>query len=234
MDLQNLIREVGELPGGNARTDMDIKRFVNRAVMAVAQEQNWTFLRDVRAYTILSGTHSVSMGPNYKCLSDEKSPISVTYNAGDQTFKLPVLVISEEELQRFMYFPYIGQFTNQPTPGGYVPIRVVYMKRNMTGGDGGTWRLHIPAQFTVISDSPYNVSAYYYPSPLVLGTDHNPLTDDPNLCDAVVNYAKWLKYCAVDETSKQAIASKAMYDEHFRNANYADQRARFSGRTLRM
>lgn len=234
MQLEDLIREVGELPGGSQRTDQDVKRFVNRAVRAVAGRQDWTFLQDVRPYVILSGQHSVSLGKDFKSRSGESFPVSVTYNAGNQTFKLPVRVLSLEEVEKQLFWPWIGQYLNQPVPGGYIPIRVVYFQYQATGFEAGTWHLKIPAQFYVVADAPYNVSAYYYPKPLILPTDHNAITDDPDLADAVVNYAKYLKYSAEDETSKRAQAAKANFDDHFKNADYRDSSVRYQGRELRM
>jgi hypothetical protein len=234
MQLSDLIREVGELPGGSNRTDQDVKRFVNRAVREICARKNFTFTADVRSYVIQSGNHSVSLGPDYKCLSGEESPVSVTYNAGNQTFKLPVRVLSLEEVERQSYWPWIGQYLNQPTPGGYIPIRVVYFQYQSTGFEAGTWRLHIPAQFYVIADAPYNVSAFFYPPELKLPTDHNAVTDDPHLADATVNYAKALKYFAEDETSKRGVAAMALYEDHFSKANYTDAFVKYSGRTLRM
>lgn len=237
MVLSDLIREVGELSGANNRTDLEIKRFVNRAVQAICARSNFNWMRDIRPFVILSGQHSVSLGPEYKCLSPEESPVSVNYTAGpgpDQIFKLPCRVLSIEEVQRELYWPWIGQYLNQPVPGGYVPLRVVFFQYNATGFNSGTWRLHVPPQFSVTSDSPYNVSAYYYPSPLILPTDRNACTDDPDLADAVVNYAKYLKYAAVDETDKRALACRAMFEEHFEQADYTNSFVKFSGRTLRM
>lgn len=234
MDLQDLIREVGELPGGSHRTDQDVKRFINRALRAIAGRENYTFMADVRPYVILSGQHSVSLGPDYKARTGEFSCVSVTYNAGNQTFKLPVRVLSLEEVERQLYWPWIGQFLNQPVPGGYIPIRVVYFQYQATGFEAGTWHLKIPPQFYVLADAPYNVSAYFYPKPLVLPSDHNAFTDDPDLADAMVNYAKFLKYSSEDETDKRAAFCKAAYEEHFVQADYRDSFVRYQGRELRM
>lgn len=234
MNLNEILIEVGELPGTNQRTNLDLKRFVNRAVRSISNRKNWTFLKSIRPYVILSGQTGVSMGPDFKCLSGEESPISVTYNAGNQTFRLPVRVLSREEVERQLYWPWIGQFLNQPVPGGYVPIRVVFMERNADGHESGEWYLKIPPQFYVQANSPYNVSAYYHPRPLILGTDSNPVTNDPDLADAVVNYAKSLMYAAVDPTSKQAAACMAMFEDHFTEADYTDGFVQYSGRSLRM
>lgn len=238
MDLQDLCREVGELPGANNRTNLEIKRFINRAVRAIGGRKDWTWMRAVRPFVILSGNHSVSMGSDYKCLSTEDSPVSVSYNAGpgpDQAYQLPVRVLSLEEIQKCLYFPYIGQYLTQPIPGGYVPLRVVYFQYNATGFNSGTWRMHVPPQFAVVADSPYNVSAYYYPPPLVLPTDHNACTDDPDLADAVVNYAKSLKYSSVDENDTRADKCMARFEDHFTESDYTDSFIKFANRgTLRM
>lgn len=212
-----------------------MKRFVNRAVRAIANRKNWTFLHSERTYIMQAGDTEVSMGPDFKELSNEESPISVSYQSGsNQVFRLPVRVLSREEVERQLYWPWINQYLNQPVPGGYVPIRVVFMERNSSGHGAGVWRLKIPPQFYVTSESPYNVSGFYYPAALVLPTDTNPITEDPDLADAVVNYAKYLKYAAVDETSKQAMAAKAMFDDHFKEADYTDEWVKYAGRSIRM
>jgi hypothetical protein len=234
MNLFDLVREVGELPGRSQRTDQDVKRFINRAIRAIANRKNWSFLHDNRPYVILTGDTSVSMGPDFKCLSTEESPISVSYEAGNMTYRLPCRVLSREEVERQLFWPWIGQFLNQPVPGGYVPIRVVFMERDSTGGQGGVWRLHIPPQFNVQSNSPYNVSAFYFPKPLIHPDDTNAITEDPDLADAVVNYAKSLKYSAENEMDSRAKMCLAAYEEHFTQADYSDELIKYAGRSLRM
>ncbi len=231
MNLQELIYEAGELGFDSIKQQSNWVRYINRAVQAIAQYKNWPCLHDRRPYVILAGDHSVSLGPQFKCLSGEQSPISVTFQNGDSSYDLPVSVISRELCEQTLYWPSINQIVGgPPVPGGYIPIRVVFLERD----NGGDWRLHIPQPFIVVPNSPYNVSAFYYPNPLKLGTDRNPITDHPDLVECVINYACSLALFSEDKTSKQGAAARALYKESLTAADYTEDRARWIGQVMRM
>lgn len=194
-------------------------------------------MHDRRHYVILAGDTSVSLGRDFKRLTDEESPISVSYQTGGEpntVYNLPCRVLSREEVERQLYWPWIGQYLNQPVPGGYIPIRVVFLEKNLTGIHGGEWQLKIPPAFNVTSDSPYNVSGYYFPRPLERGTDENAVTNDPDAVQAVINKAISLAYFAEDPTSQKGIAANTEFENFFSNASYTDSLVKFGGRVLRM
>lgn len=231
MTLSELTYEAGELGNDSVKQESNWTRFVNRAVQQISEYKSWSFLHDRRRFTILTGDHSVSLGREFKCLSNEQSPISVTYASGGTTYDLPVNVISRALSEQTLYWPSINQIVGgPPIPGGYIPIRVVYLERD----GGGDWRLFIPSPFIVVPDAPYNVSGFWHPAPMKLGTDHNPITDDRNLCEAVINYACARSWFSTDKTSKQGDAAMALYEESLMKADYADDWNRYSGIVLRM
>lgn len=228
--LHELVYEAGELTNPDVALQSNWVGWANRAIREIANEVNWTFTHDRRQYTLLSGDTSVSLGPDYKCLSDEDSPISVSYSSGGNTYNLPVRVLSREEVERYVLYPWINQFLSQPVPGGYTPIRVVFLERN----NGGETRLHIPPQFNLQVSQPYNVSAFYYPAALKLGSDHNAITDDPNLVSAIINRMRSLSFEAKNPADPRVKAAMELRQDAYDRAHYADVDQKFSGRSLRM
>lgn len=176
-------------------------------------------------FTIPSGSLNVSLGATFKQLSSEQSPVSYTYGI----YNLPVTVASREQVEASgAWWTTYQNFT--PTPGGTWPIRVVFIEQNA----GGNWTINLPPQCVQGSETPFNVSAYYFPADLALGTDSNALTNHGMLADALLNKAKAIAYAAEDPTDKRVAASLALYEDYFRQACYEDNAQQFGGRTLRM
>lgn len=228
--LEEIIYEVGELSVRSQRTELDLVRFMNRAIRMIAQRKDFTAMHDRRPFYILTGNTSVSLGADFKKMSDEESPVSVSYVSGGNTYNLPVLVISREQVERQQFWPLIAQFQYQPSPGGFVPIRVVFLERNA----GGDWALFIPPQFSVQNTTQYNVSAFFYPAPLKLGTDHNAITDDPDLVQAIIDKTRSITYLSEDPNSVPGKAALALYEEAFKSADYADSAIKYQARDMHM
>lgn len=227
MNLSEIIYEVGEISIGTVRLESDFVNFTNRAIRTICTRRNWNFMHNRTQVTIPSGQTSVSLGLNFKQLSPEKSPISFTYGL----YNLQVYVASREETESWGIWPWVNGYDSFPTPGSVWPIRVVFMEQD---GPGGAWTLNIPPQFPAVSNLPYNVSAFWYPDDLVLGTDSNGVTNDGQLCDALINLTRALCYTALDPTSKQAAASRVLYEDYFRKACYQNESQHFGGRPLRL
>lgn len=81
---------------------------------------------------------------------------------------------------------------------------------------------------------PFNVSAYYFPAALALGTDSNALTNHGLLADGLVNLVKAMAYETEDPTDKRAIACRMLYEDYYNKAIYQDTAQQFGGRELRM
>lgn len=224
MQLSELVYEIGELGLRDSRLDLDYRGFINRAQKTIASRRNWTFLHNRAPFTIPGGSTSVSLGSTFKQLSSEQSPVSYTYGI----YNLPVYVASREEIESRGVWPWTNGPTFQPTPGGAWPVRVVFIEQN----NGGNWTLNIPPQFAPQLDLTFNVSAYFRPADLALGTDHNALTDNGFLADALMNLA--MAYAIKDPTDKRVPGFKALYEDYFRQACYEDAQRQFSGRTLRL
>lgn len=226
MTCSDLTREISELGVRNGRFDMDYRGWINRAQKTIASRRNWTFMHNRGQFTIPSGSTSVSLGSTFKQLSSEQSPVSYTYGI----YNLPVYVASREEIEGRGIWPWTNGPTFQPTPGGAWPIRVVFIEQN----SGGNWTINIPPQFAPQLDLTFNVSAYFYPADLALGTDHNALTDNGFLGDALLNLVKSIAYSSEDSTDKRVMGCRALYEDYFNQAAYEDAARQYSGRTLRM
>lgn len=175
-------------------------------------------------FSVLSGTTSVSLGSTFKQLTGETSPVSYTIGG----FNTPVEVVSREQTERLGYWVNVSNYI--PTPGGTWPIRVVFIEQN----SGGNWTLNIPPQCAPTLDMPFNVSAYYFPAALALGTDSNALTNHGLLADGLVNLVKAMAYETEDPTDKRAIACRMLYEDYYNKAIYQDTAQQFGGRELRM
>lgn len=227
MTFEEIMHEVADLGNASQRVTLDIRGFINRAMQRVCQDRSWTGMRDRRQFQIQSGNTLVPLGPQFKELTPEQSPVSFSYGV----YNIPVQVITRAELERYGIWPLWDGPINVPIPGGYYPIRVVFLERN---GPGGQWTINIPPQFSVSPDCQFNVTAYYYPNPLNLGQDHNAITDHPQLCDAIINFAKSRLLFAEDPTSKAGVAAMKFYQEALTSAAYSDSATPWQGLTLRM
>ena len=167
---------------------------------------------------------SVSLGGTFKQLSGERSPVSYQDPTSSSPFPIPVQVVSRPAADRTATVPYSNA---QPTA---YPIQSVYLEQN---GPGGQWALYLPAQYAPTPIT-FQVSAYYYPADLTLGTDHNALTDHGDLCEALVNLAKARAYFAEEVDSPKGTAALALYEQAYKSASYSDVAQGFGGRQLRM
>lgn len=226
MILKDILFEVGELrsPGGD-RLRSDYKRMVNRAQRTIAGRRDWSFMFNNVQATLPRGQTSVALPFDFKELAAEQTPVS--YNQPTNGFPVPVTVTSRAEVQR------IGNdraYDYVVVPGSYLPIKYVFFEHN---GPGGSRTLNVPPQYTPDSDTVFNISAYWYPSDLVQAADHNWLTDDPELADALISLTRYLCYNAEDPTDPRAVACKDEYEKRIKVAAINDARKKISGRAMR-
>lgn len=226
--LDYLIYELAEIGVKSPRTMQNAKEYINRAIRALAERQNWTGLHNRTQNTILSGQTSCSLGENFKELTDEQSPISFTYGQ----YNLPVVVTSRERIESFGIWPFPNGPLSFPVPGGYNPIQIVFLEQD---GPSGMWTLNVPPQYPITQNAVFNVSAYYFPPPLVQGNEENWFTRHGDLVNAVINLAKSYAYAAEEVDSPKAQAAMALSRENYIMALYTDTQKRFTNRgTLRM
>lgn len=112
-----------------------------------------------------------------------------------------------------------------------MPIRVVFLERD---GPGGQWSINVPSQFSITQPAVFYISAYWYPAPLVKGSDTNPFTMDGNLSDAIMMLARSYAYRSEDPTDERGAAAKEEAEESIVRAMYADAQIALGGRSLRM
>lgn len=227
MTLFEIVQEVGELSLKSPATEMNVRSYVNRAIRAIAQRANWSFMHDIQQVTLPANNTSVTMPSNFKELSREDSPISFTYGL----YRLPVTVTTRSRIESAGLWPLMNGPLSMPLPGGYLPVRVVFMERN---GPGGAWTLNVPPQFIITQAMVFNVQGYFFPPELQSMTDSNAFTNQGELVEAVIARAKAIGYYAEDPSSKLGQAAMQQFEFHFQNALYGDvqQTYQFSG--LRM
>jgi len=227
MNLESILREVGEYGVKSVRLDSDYLGYVNRATKAIAERHNWTFMYDRRTVTVPSGKTTAPMGPDFKQLGTEESPVSFTYGL----YNLPVKVTSRARVEAAGIWPLQNGPFSLPVPGGYMPVQVIFLERN---GPGGQWMLSVPPQYSVTTDAVFNVSGYWYPAELVKGEDTNAMTEHGELCRAVVNLAKTYAYQAEETDNPKAGAAEATAEAAITRALYTDIAQSYNGRTLRL
>ena len=101
----------------------------------------------------------------------------------------------------------------------------------------GAWTLNIPTYFSNTSAITYNVSAYWYPTDLLLGTDQDQMTNDGNLSEALLALTKAMLYEAdveLDESGKLANRYRTIAEQHLARAANDDARRKIAGRNLTM
>lgn len=223
MNLSEVIHECGELAVKDRALISDIKGFVNRAQKTICQRRNWNFMHDRQQATITAGGTSANMPATFKELGTERSPVSYTNPANG--LPITVTVSSRSELERLGYYRGIYFAT---LPASYLPIGYVFIEQNA----GGVWTLNIPQQYIASSNIVFNIQAYYFPADLVLGTDHNGLTDHGDLAEALINKTKALAYFSQDPTDPRGVAALQMYEQQMRQAAYDDTRQRIAGRAM--
>lgn len=226
MTLEDIIREAS-YGVKDAQVQLDLKGFVNRAIRTIAERANFSCLHDIRVVVIPSGCDKQNLGAEFKQLSPEESPISFQYG----NYRLAVQVTSRSRIELAGIWPFPNGPFSFPVPGGYMPVRVVFLERN---GPGGNWTLNVPPQFSITQDAQFFVQAYWYPFPLVKGDDRNPMTDDGNLSEAIIRLAASYAFRAVDQTDKRGDAAKEQAEEAIQRAMYSDAFISGGGRTLRM
>lgn len=232
MTLSDILQEVGEIDtaiakGGalDGRMNTSLRNMVNRAQRAICRRRNWNFMRDRRTATVASGNTSCNLGDAFKELSSEQSPVSYTYGV----YNLPVLVTSREALEARGIWPWLDGPFFIPIPGGVWPIRTVFIEGTSAG-----WTLNIPVQFAPTTDVVFNISAFYYPADLILATDHNQLTDDGELAEALLHKTRAIAYAAADPSDKRVAAAEQIYEQRFISACYSDGHQTYAGRTLHL
>lgn len=228
MDLESILHEIGDLSVRSIAQESDYVNLVNRAQRSICQRNSWSWMHQQRQANVLAGAVSVNLDPTFKALTEEKSPVSYTDASLGQS-NVPVKVASRQEIESWWPWPFPFGPVLVPIPGSYLPIRVVFIERDPTG-----FKLFIPPQFAATSTLVFNLSAYWFPDDLALGTDHNPLTDSGDLGEALINRAKAMAYFAEDPTDKRGIACLQMYQDLYKSALYADTAQRFAGRVLHM
>lgn len=226
MDLESLVREV-RYSVKSAQLQQDLKGMVNRAIKTIAERRNWSAMHDLRAITIPSGYSQTSLGSDFKQLSEEESPVSFTYG----NYRIAVQVTSRSRIELAGIWPFPNGPLSFPVPGGFMPVRVVFLERN---GPGGEWTLNVPPQFSITQPAVFNVQAYWYPAVLVKGSDTNPFTMDGNLSDAIMMLARAYAYRSEDPTDERGAAAKEEAEESIVRAMYAESAIAMGGRNLRM
>lgn len=112
-----------------------------------------------------------------------------------------------------------------------MPIRVVFMEQD---GPGGLWTLNVPPQFIITNNCQFNVQGYYYPLDLKQGDDTNGMTNNGQLCQAIIALSKAFAFLNNDETEKQGQAAMARFEDLFDKALYEDASRKYNGCNLRM
>lgn len=226
MDLESIIRECS-YGVKDSQVQLDLKGMVNRSIRTIAERFNFTAMKDRRLVVIPSGFCSQKMGAEFKQLGQEDSPVSFQYG----TYFLSVQVTSRERIELAGIWPFPNGPLSMPVPGGYMPVRVVFFERN---GPGGQWTINVPSQFSITQPAQFWVQAYWYPFPLVKGTDSNPMTEDGNLSEAIIRMAACYAYRAVNPTDPRGDAAKAQAEEAITRAIYSDASISGAGRSWRM
>lgn len=227
MTLFDVIQEVGELSLRSPRTEINVRGYVNRAIKAIAQRKNWTFMHNISQVTIPSNQTSVVMPATFKQLSEQNSPISFEYGL----YRLPVTVTTRSQIEACGLWPLMNGPLSTPLPGGYLPIRVVFMERD---GPGGMWTLNVPPQFILTQNMTFWVQGYYLPTDLVSAGDTNAFLEQGELIEAVIARAKAIGFFAEDPTNPKGAAAMQQFEMHFQNAAYSDVAQLYSGVSLRM
>lgn len=226
MNLEDILREV-RYCCKSQQTINDLKGMANRAIKTIAERANWSAMHDRRPITIPTGYTNAPMGPAFKQLSGEESPVSFVYG----NYSLAVQVTSRSRIELSGIWPFPNGPFSFPVPGGFMPIRVVFFERN---GPGGQWTINVPPQFSITQNAIFNVHAYWYPAPLVKGSDTNPFTEDGNLSDAIMMMTRAYALRSEDPASETAMAAKAEAEEAITRAMYSDAAISLGGRPLRM
>lgn len=225
MNLADILQELAELGVNNPRLSSNYRAWVNRSQRAIAQRRNWNVCHDVQQVTLLAGNNSVSLGPTFKQLAPERSPISYVSPTGGSP--IPVQVISRAVASRyrsFWSFPFYA--VTQP----YLPPRYVFVEQDANG----PWTMYLPPEIIVQADTTFNVEAYYYPADLVNGNDSNGITTHGALSDALINRAKSMAYYAIDPTDPKGQAAEQLSEKYIMQAAYEDTAQRSGGRAIHM
>lgn len=220
LNFGEIIYEVGELSLRNPRTEINTRGYVNRAINIIGQRKNWTFMHTIQQVTIQSGQSNATMPASFKCLSEQESPISFTYGE----YRLPVTVTTRSQVEACGLWPLMNGPLSMPLPGGYLPIRVVFMERD---GPGGLWTLNMPPQFVLTTNMVFNVQGYYFPPPLQQAGDTNAFTQQPEVCEAIVALAKAIGYRAEEPGDPKGEAAMAQFEDYFSQAAYMDVRQQY-------
>lgn len=227
MTLEEIIYEVMEVGVKSAVTDQRARQYINRAQRWVCDKWNFTWMFNRVQVTIPSGYTSTKLDANFKQLNNEQSPVSFQYGP----YPLPVVVTSRAKIESYGIFPWLETQFTYPLPGGYLPIRVVFLEQD---GPGGQWTFNIPPQYSITGPAVFNVSAFWYPSPLEQGSDSNAMTLDGDLQDALINRAKAIAYNAEEVDNPKGAAAQALAEASLTRAKYADSERRFGGRQCYM
>lgn len=224
MTLEDIIRQVG-YGAKDSQVQLDLKDFVNAAIRTISERFNWTSMLDRRLLVIPSGFSSQFIEGDFKQLIQEGSPVSFVYG----TYELPVLVTSRQRIQMAGIWPFPNGPFSFPVPGGYMPVRVVFLERN-----NGRWTLSVPPQFSITQEAQFWITAYWYPVPLVKGTDENCMTMDGNLSEAIIRLAAHYAFRSVNPTDPRGDAAKQQAEEAITRAIYSDVAISAGGRNWRM
>lgn len=227
MTLAQLIHYVGEIGVKQQAADLEIRDYINQAIQYCAERYSFVGMHNWSQVTLLSGQTSVTLPTTFKELSRQQSPISFTYGS----YNLPVIVTTRSQIEAAGLWPLMNGPLSMPLPGGYLPVRVVFLEQD---GPGGQWTLNVPPQFIITTNLVFNVQGYYYPMPLQQGTDSNALTNNGQLCQAIISLAKSFAYLNDDDTSKQGTAAMERFEDLFAKCLYEDTQRLYNGINLRM
>ncbi len=223
MNLEGIIRQVGEIGAHNTRLNSDTKDFINRAQKTICERRNWTFMHDVITATIPANQASVQLPAEFKQPDDENSPVS--YFMPDSTIPNPVSVVSRAAITRAGSL-LLARDTR--FHAAQVPIRACYFEQNRDG----IWTLNILQIASQTTETPFTISAYFYMADLEKSGDQNSLTNHGELLEALISNAKSMAYDAEDPTDKRIAACNERYEQHIKLAIYSDTSRKNGGRAL--
>jgi hypothetical protein len=221
----DIIQEIAEVGVVNSRLSSNYLGWLNRAQRWVCGRRNWNFCFDYQQFTLVGGTSSFQLGPSFKALAPERSPVS--YIAPGGGAPITVNISSRAQLSRF-WTSWTAYFYTPNT--FWLPPTWMFLEQD----NNGQWTLNLPPSIVAQNDITYGVSAYYFPADFTSGSNTNGLTTHPILIDALINYTKALAYWAQDPTDQRGAAARTIAEQAMTSAAYDDVLTRSSGRAIHM
>jgi hypothetical protein len=217
--LADLTREIGEMEIRGNPFKTDVKGWVNRAIRAIAERREWTWMHSRQSVTILAGATSANLSARFKCLDSQRSP--VTFTAPGANFPTPVFVKTRAELERMNP----GAFGNVVNASGAWSPFYVFIEKN----DDGLWTINVPPMLPYATAATYAISCFLYPEELTAGDDTNGCTNNGELAEAIIMWCKWK---ALPKSEPESQAARATFNDIIQTQAVADARSTLLGRTV--